>query len=173
MTMHQFEGHGAEMTPVKLWPPMEITNKPKEEMRRLIRDNASYVLEIGRMLTNFGFTYDARTVKWLDGFINYLRTRSGPTEDFENPLRDYALWARAWRIEDRDNLVSHLGAFLGEAIIENYAGEWDFDEQGWHVRFDEKNRAYPLGKVAKQLANGGEDSIYDFFCFVPLILGDY
>ncbi len=167
----QFEGHRSASTPVpvKLWPPQAVLDRPEQEMKLLIRGNASYVVDIGMMLTTFGFTYDAETVKWLDGFINYLRTRSAPIQDFENPLHDYDLWARAWRMDDHDDVVSHLGAYLGEAIICNYGGEWDCDEHGWHVRFDERNRVYPLGKVAKQLAHGAEESIFDFYAAIPLL----
>jgi len=156
---------------VRIWPPTAVPEEAREEIRRLIRGNVSYVVDLGMTLTNFGFTYDAVTVKWLDGLINYLRTRSGTIGDQENPLYDYDLWARTWGIEDHDYQVSLLGAYLGEAIIENFGGEWDLDDQGWHVYFDEKNRAYPLGKVAKQLINGPEDSIFSFYSSIPLIFG--
>jgi len=164
-------GSGANASLVRIWPPTAVADEAREAMRRLIHSNSSYVLDLGLSLTTFGFTYDAETVKWLDGLINYLRDPSGPIDNAQSPLHDYDQWARTWRIEDRDDQVSLLGAYLGAAIIENFGGEWDLDDQGWHVRFDEANRAYALRKVAKQLASGAADSIFAFYSSIPLLFG--
>jgi hypothetical protein len=149
---NQFEKHDSNPVLVKLWPPATVSDEAREQMKILIHRNASYVVGICQTLTDFGFLYDAESVKWLDGFINDLRAKPGTAED-------------------HDDLVSQLGAYLGQAIVENYGGVWDIDDQGWHVRFDEQNRAYPLGKVAKQLANGAEDSIFSFYSAIPLLFG--
>jgi len=119
----------------------------------LIRRNARMVIEICQKLTEFEFSYSADSVKWLDGYIERIRTERMDAEALEN-------------------LQSVMGSYLGEAIIVAYGGEWARDESGWHVRFNEQNRAYPFSKVAKQFANGAEDSVFRFYSAIgPLLSG--
>ena len=80
-------------------------------MKFQIRRNASEVVHLCQGLSWSGFYYDAESVLWLDGFINDVRTRT----DLE---------------EDPEPLVPLFGAYLGEAIIQNFGGEWGVDERG-------------------------------------------
>ena len=95
--------------------------------------------------------FDAEGVKFLDGFIERNKAQ------FEDS---------GW-----DGFIVSCGAFLGQAIIENYGGEWHRHEDGAvSVRFGEKLQAFPFAKVRKQFENGTEDSIYSFFTAIPIIL---
>jgi len=118
---------------------------------RFIRANAASIVSACRPLTDFEFNYSAGSVKWLDSYLEKIRTQR---------LND----------AERDQLVSNIGSYLGEAIIATYGGAWSQDEFGWHIRFDEKNRAYPFTKVAKQLHNGSEDSIFGFYSSIALLI---
>ncbi len=109
-----------------------------------IRANATLVVETFASLTNFTFGFDSRSVEWLDGYINRIRTGE-------------------WSEEEIDQMVSNLGSYLGEAIVAAHGGTWAQDDHGWHIRFDERNRAYPFAIVVKQLKNGPEDSIFGFY----------
>jgi hypothetical protein len=122
------------------------------ELVRLIRENAALVIRTVQPLIDFEFGYNSQSIEWLDGYIEQIRTQ--PTTESET-----------------QQLVMNLGSFLGEAIIAAHGGAWAFDEYGWHIRFDARNRAYPLSKVAKQFQNGAEDSIFGFYSTIPLLFG--
>lgn len=62
-----------------------------------------------------------------------------------------------------------LGAYLGEAIIQNCNGAWEHDAQGWHVCFDGENRVYPFGKVSRQLLDGPDEFIFAFYFSIPAL----
>ena len=109
-----------------------------------IRANAESVVHALASQTQFEFGFDSRSVEWLDGYINRMRSNT-------------------WSDNELGQLVSNLGSYLGEAMIGTVGGEWAQDEHGWHIRWDERNRAYPFAKVAKQFENGPEDSIYSFY----------
>jgi hypothetical protein len=104
-----------------------------------------------RLTSGINFGYDLESVKWLDGYINRMRT-------------DPSIQA------SRSGLVQTLGSYLGEAIIRTYGGEWQHPAGYPEVRFDEKNAAFPFVKVEKQLLNGPEDSIASFFSMLPIII---
>ncbi|MGD0738798.1 MAG: hypothetical protein ABR957_04320 [Terracidiphilus sp.] len=126
-------------------PPTDLPQSPNETAIVIqIRANAALVVESFAPLTDFTFGLDSRSVEWLDGYINRIRTGE-------------------WSEDEIDQMVSNLGSYLGEAIIAAYGGAWAQDEHGWHIRFDERNRAYPFAKMAKQLKNGPEDSIFGFY----------
>ena len=120
-----------------------MTEQEQEQLQH-IRANAALVVETMQPLANFEFGYTDQSVKWLDGFIERTRIHH-PTED------------------EIDRQTSNLGSYLGEAIIAAYGGAWACDEHGWHIRWSEKNRAYPFSKVAKHVRYGAEDSIYSFY----------
>jgi hypothetical protein len=109
-----------------------------------IRANAEFVVSALGPQAGFPFGYDRRSVEWLDGYIERIRTRN-------------------WTGEESNQLVANLGSFLGEAILAGFGGAWACDAAGWHIRFDEQNRAYPFVKVAKHFTNGAEDSILGFY----------
>lgn len=115
-----------------------------------IRANAALVVETFASTTDFTFGFDSRSVEWLDGYVNRIRTGE-------------------WSEDQIDQLVSNFGSYLGEAIVAAYGGAWAQDEHGWHIRFDEPNRAYPFAKMAKQLKNGPEDSIFSFYSAIGAV----
>ena len=74
-------------------------------------------------------------------------------------------------LDDKKDSALFLGSYLGECIIHNYGGEWSTDKELnlVCVRFDEKNCVFPLTKTLKQLQNGKEDSVYEFYRAIPLL----
>jgi len=122
------------------------------EMIACIRANAGFVVEALAPQAEFPFAFDGPSVEWLDGYINRIRTGN-------------------WREEQIDQLVSNFGSYLGQAILALHGGAWARDEHGWHIRFDEGNRAYPFAKVAKQWQNGAEDSIFSFYSAIGVVFG--
>jgi hypothetical protein len=73
--------------------------------------------------------------------------------------------------KEREGLINSLGAFVGQCIIENFGGKWQFDpvSKNYCVSFDDENRIYPFVKVAKQFEHGSEDSVRSFFRMIPFI----
>lgn len=122
-------------------PPQPLTDA---EIVDLLHANAQLVVETLGEAAGFPFGLDSHSVEWLDAYINRIRTGD-------------------WSEDEIDQMVSNLGAYLGEAIVAAYGGAWARDEHGWHIRFDEYNRAYPFAKIAKHLKNGPEDSIFSFY----------
>ena len=120
-------------------------------MEDQIKRNAELVIRQMTRVCGFAFGYDARSVAWLDGYIERQRARADITRELT------------------DGLVNVFGSYLGECIIRSYGGYWENVEGHWRVSFDEKNSAYPFAKVAKQFDNGPEDSIKSFFEVIPLI----
>lgn len=115
-----------------------------------IRANAALVVETFAALAEFSFAFDSRSVEWLDGYINRIRTGECSEDEI-------------------DQMVSNLGSYLGEAVVAAHGGAWAHDDHGWHIRFDERNRAYPFAIVAKQLKNGPEDSIFGFYSAIGVL----
>jgi hypothetical protein len=95
--------------------------------------------------------YDSNGVKFIEDFIE--RQKNNFSKD------------------EQKGLVNSLGSFLGQAIINNYGGQWQLDNelQIICVAFDEKNKVYPFSKTSKQFDNGLEDSVYSFFTMIPII----
>lgn len=119
-----------------------------------IQKNAQWVID------NFGpqsglpqFGYDAQSVAYLDTFID----RQG--ESF-----------RASE-QSSDRIVSLLGAFVGEAIIATYGGEWQQGDDGLSIVVQSGGQVHfvrPFHKVHKRLTNGQEDSLHFYFStFLP------
>lgn len=103
---------------------------------------------IAQLSSSAGFElgYDARSVAWVDGFIERQRVRYVGAE--------------------ADGLVNVIGSFVGECVIRNYGGRWRENEEGaWGVYFDDENAAFPFAKVRKQFDNGREagDSVESFY----------
>ena len=105
-----------------------------------IRANADLVL---KMFAEHGLKLDAASVSWIDGFIERNR--------------------QVWDADTRASMVSILGSFLGECVIEDFGGDWKMTDNGLAVMFDERNGVLPFNKVEKQIANGSEDSIESFY----------
>ena len=121
-------------------------------MEEHIKANAEMVVQQLRPLSGIDFGYTPESVEWLDGYIERLRS-SG---EFES-------------VEMKDKLTSVFGSFLGECIVHCYGGTWRQHEEGWAIAFDDNNVAFPFAKVAKQIDNGGEDSIASFFTAMPFV----
>lgn len=111
-----------------------------------IKSNASMVMARLGKVAGKELDYSSESVKWVDGFIE--RNRSG----------------------DTGKLVSVLGSYLGEAIIQNYGGSWVSIKGAPSVRINEKVVTFPFGKVQKQFLNGSEDSIYHYFVTIEEML---
>jgi hypothetical protein len=121
-----------------------------------IKKSAQWVIE------NFGpesglprFSYDAESVAYLDSFID----RQG--ESFRGSE------------QSTNKIVSLLGAFLGEAIIGRYGGEWQQTSDGISLRVPAGGQLHvlqPFHKVHKRLMNGPEDSLHYYFAtFLPQV----
>jgi hypothetical protein len=114
-----------------------------------IRRNAKLVQSVARDQLSVDVGFDRVAVEWLDGFVTRQHEQGSP--------------------DNVEGLVSTLGSFFGECIVRTYGGKWFQDEEGWCVRFDEKNAAYPFAKVEKHLRNGPEDSVLSMFDTIPLV----
>lgn len=95
--------------------------------------------------------YDAKSVKFIEGFIERQRKNFSREEHY--------------------GLVNTIGSFIGQCIIKNYGGYWQFDEteKTVCVALDEKNKIFPFAKTAKQFANGLGDSVYSFYSVIPFV----
>ena len=120
-------------------------------MEDTIKRNAELVIQQMSQVCGFNFGYDAKSVAWLDGYIERQRARDEINE------------------EVIDGLVNALGSYLGECIIHSYGGYWEEEAGQWRVSFDDENAAYPFAKVAKQFQNGSEDSVKSFFEVIPFV----
>lgn len=98
-------------------------------------------------LDDFGF--NLKSVRWVEGFIDRIRSQPGfPTDQ-------------------PGGLLEVIGAFLGESLIAATGGTWHFEEQAddWCVLFPNGSKAFPFVKVAKQFREGteGGESIASFY----------
>src|SRR5262245_2349150 len=114
-----------------------------------IKKNAQWVID------NFGpqsglphFGYDAQSVGYLDTFID----RQGMS--FRSSEKSI------------ERIISLLGAFVGEAIIATYGGEWQQRENGISVAVQSGGQMHfiqPFDKVHKRLINGKEENLRAYF----------
>lgn len=123
-----------------------------EQLRDTLKSNAEIVVSKIGKLAEFDFGYDAKSVTWVDGFIERQRPWLGND------------------IPQVDGLINMIGSYLGEAIIHCYGGEWHQEiGKGICIRFPDNCHAYPFTKVRKQFENGPEDSIASFFTLIPVV----
>ncbi len=117
-----------------------------EERLALIRATAELGVRELAHASGMQFGYDQDSVAWVEGFIERQRA------EFPDTSR---------------GLVSVLGSYLGEAIIEAVPGaDWAEDDNGaLGIRFPTGDTAYPFNKVDKQIAEGLEngESILSFY----------
>jgi hypothetical protein len=118
-----------------------------------IRMNADLVMKSLSGPAGFELGLDARSVAWIDGFIERQRMR----ENFDP--------------KTNGGLSNTLGCFLGEALRVQLGGEWQQTDNGLGVVFSTGNTALPLNKVAKQFSNGPEDSVLSFYESALTIFG--
>ncbi len=87
--------------------------------------------------------YNKQTVNWLDWYISQNRDYFSKTEV--------------------QKMTLSIGYILGEAIIQEYGGEWQYDEDfhQWVVDIG-KGKANPIGKTRKYFEDY-LDSIESFF----------
>lgn len=114
-----------------------------------IRANAELVVSVAAKQLGEAVGYDEAGVRWLDGYIQRQHEQGDPA--------------------NRDGLVSTLGSFLGECIVQSFGGTWTEINGAWCVQFDDCNAAYPFAKVDKQLEHGAEDSVLSFFTLIPVM----
>lgn len=102
-------------------------------------------------LADFG--YNAAGVAWVDGFIERQRVNRELAED------------------TMEGLVTVLGAYFGQCIIENYGGVWRDIENEWCVVFAGRKIVYPFSLVADQFDatdnSHGIAALYATFANVP------
>lgn len=122
-------------------------------MEDKLRQNAELVIAQFKKLGHADFGYDSQSVGIIEEFIERQRTRA----DYNQNLKD--------------GLVSTLGSYLGQCIIECYGGAWANKDGQWWVMFDGENGAAPFSKVSKQFDNGIElgDSVKGLFDSIPAV----
>jgi hypothetical protein len=110
-----------------------------------LRQNAESFIRQLSPVSTIELGYNEESVKWVSGFIDRNRSK------FEQ--------------KTIDDLIILIGSFLGECIIENTDGRWDFceDLQSWGVVFKIGNTCFPFNKTAKHFQHGGGDSIFSFY----------
>jgi hypothetical protein len=107
----------------------------KQEGEEMLRQlNQRFHVDLG---------YNRQSVEWLDWYISQNRDFF-PTGEVQN-------------------MALSIGYILGEAIIREYGGEWEYDEDfhQWAVNM-KKGKANPIGKTRKYLEDY-LDSIESFF----------
>jgi hypothetical protein len=114
-----------------------------------IRKNAQALIDnLGPHSGLSAFGYDADSVAFLDGFIDRQGEgiRSSP--------------------QGIDNFVSMAGAFLGEAVIATFGGEWQQKEGSISICIragDQYHLVMPFQRIHNRLMNGTEYSLAYFF----------
>ena len=116
-----------------------------------IEMNAELVLSVARDQLGVDVGFDRAGVEWLDGYVTRQHEDGDP--------------------DKVGGLVSTLGSFFGQCMVKTYGGGWSEGEEGWCVRFDEKNAVFPFAKIDKHLRNGPEDSVLGLFDTIPVVFG--
>lgn len=90
---------------------------------------------------------DKATVEYFAGYID--RNRATLTDSQKN------------------SLSFGIGCLLGEVLIKQYSGRWIFNEGDSNnpclILGGDSLMAFPIQKVYRNIENGKEDSIYDYF----------
>ena len=69
---------------------------------------------------------------------------------------------------EREGVVTALGCFLGQCLIQGYGGEWGIGPDGsTGVGFDERLFFNPFYLVNEQLNRGEKASVAAFFASIP------
>jgi hypothetical protein len=97
--------------------------------------------------------FDANAVQHLSEFIEAERAGLPPTR--------------------REGVVSVLGCFLGECLVQTYQGEWATGPDGT-TGIGVRNRLFfnPFYRVEQQFASGLTESVATFFDQIPARLTD-
>ncbi len=92
--------------------------------------------------------YDAEAVQRLDEFIEVQRPIIKET--------------------DRQGVITALGCFLGQCLVQTYGGTWAQDPQGTTGVGINSNAFFnPFYRVSEQLTQGPAQSVAAFFAAVP------
>ncbi|MGJ7528406.1 hypothetical protein [Variovorax sp. GB1P17] len=116
-----------------------------------IEANAKSVQDRLGPISGVDFNFTPESVKWLDGYIE--RTRS--------------------KIPDASGISQVLGSYLGEAMRRTYGCTWVGSEGQVALQCEPEFIVFPFNKVAKQFANGGEDSIFSFYETAGILLAEH
>ncbi len=108
-----------------------------------IRLNAELVSKTFGENNGVNLAFDEDSVEWVDGYIERNR--------------------ETWDEQTAARLSGVFGSFLGECIRLNFGGEWQMNEFGLGIVFEDGNTAYPFNKIKKQIENGAVDSIASFY----------
>lgn len=127
--------------------PKPENGAPDNETLRTIKDNAEFVIEhLSNALVPFKFGYNAKSLQWVDAYINRLGSNGRLTDE-----------------QTLDAFTFAFGSFLGEAIIHNAGGKWKYIDGILGVFMPDGNSVYPMDKARKHLINGPDDSIYALY----------
>jgi hypothetical protein len=128
--------------------------KEQNQLTEKIKANSALVAREISPLVDFEFGFNARSVAWLDEFIE---------NQIHRPDWDYGT---------QESLIDVLGSFLGECIISCFGGHWDRLEDQWCISIGTRVVFYPFTKVSKRFSNGLQDSLKVFFDIIPLTFPD-
>lgn len=118
-----------------------------EKMLAIINNSAQLIINRMGELGIPNFDYSENSVKQLSDLIN----------------------SDVGKLSERGMEASVIGygSYFGSAIINRFGGEWVQMEDGEiFIIIDKKLRIQPFNRVAKQLENGEEDSIYSLYLAV-------
>jgi hypothetical protein len=113
-----------------------------------IKRNTQLVIDQLGSLSEINFGLNRDSVAWVEDYIERQRTSPDLSQ------------------ATIDKLVEVFGSFLGECIIANAGGDWQWSaENGWSITFPDNNHAYPFNKIRKLFENGpeGGDSIIGIY----------
>jgi len=97
-----------------------------------LQEDAQLVIEVISEKESVKLDYSAKSVRWLDSYIDRHR---GELDAGEKSL-----------------LQEKFGAYLGESIRHNYGGRWARTSDGeWTIVFDERHKASPFALIAEHL----------------------
>ncbi len=120
-----------------------------QEMKERIRNGSDLVVKQFAANSGIDFGLNRASVEWVDGLIEWQRQHPELTDEIK------AGW------------ISKLGSFLGECLVANTEGHWEWNESYGtpSVVFPNGNCLFPIFKVEKQFDNGreGGDSILGFY----------
>lgn len=117
---------------------------------RQLQANAEMIVSTFASEMQVELTFDRRGVTWLDNYILRVRERFAP--------------------EERESLVSALGAFLGEALLRKYGGQWVEHQGTWGVQLDGRPWISPFHAIDERFeAHRATDSIANLFHGGPLL----
>ena len=128
----------------------------KLSMEIKLKANAELAIRTSSpMFPSFG--YNRPSVEWLDGYIERQSARS----DLDQATKD--------------GLISVLGSYLGQVIIETIGGKWKETDGRWGVFFSRDFTVFPFAKLEKHLANeyDGGDSILAFYDTTAILAKKY